>query len=438
MNIPLDRLYYYIEDIACEIFGNNVIIYRFWPHGSKNVDNLVVLEPGNIKKVLSPEIYCNDQEPLNWKYYENSELSFHEKFISQNQMMSLQHKLFEQQGLIWEKNNFRHQNPTIWDKALVLHSEKNSQDVELYRKSDFIPVYYWTHAVLARDWFRYAEQISIKKHQITKTFLIYNRAWSGTREYRLKFMDLLIENNLISSCRTWFNQIDPDTKKYYRNHIFENSWYKPINVLEDFFESTLADSNCSADFDINDYNSTDFEIVLETLFSEDKIHLTEKILRPIALGQPFMLVSTPGSLKFLKDYGFKTFDSVIDENYDTVTDHTERLTCIVKVMKQIANWTDNQKADNLKKIKEITEYNKNYFFSKKFSNLILEELQNNLKNGLVELQADNTSKKYLDFRLRVHNNSDIKKILQSVRNEKDAFRIFKTAEYYYLRSLSCK
>ena len=47
MNIPLDRLYHYIRDIAKEIYGDRIIIYRFWPHGSKNINDLNNLNEGN-------------------------------------------------------------------------------------------------------------------------------------------------------------------------------------------------------------------------------------------------------------------------------------------------------------------------------------------------------------------------------------------------------
>ena len=40
MSIPLDRLYHFIDQTARKIYGEPVLIYRFWPHGSKNIDNL--------------------------------------------------------------------------------------------------------------------------------------------------------------------------------------------------------------------------------------------------------------------------------------------------------------------------------------------------------------------------------------------------------------
>ena len=37
--------------------------------------------------------------------------------------------------------------------------------------------------------------------------------------------------------------------------------------------------------------------------------------------QPFIVMSTPKFLQFLKDNGFKTFDGFINESYDTQDNH---------------------------------------------------------------------------------------------------------------------
>ena len=72
MNIPLDRLYQYIQNLAKESYRDTVLIYRFWPHGSKNLNDLRNLyEIDWSELVLEPQIYCYDQEPLNYKFYYN-------------------------------------------------------------------------------------------------------------------------------------------------------------------------------------------------------------------------------------------------------------------------------------------------------------------------------------------------------------------------------
>jgi hypothetical protein len=71
MSIPLDRLYHYIESIAQEIYKDDVVIYRFWPHGSKNVNDLCKFNDFElVTKVSIPIIWCHDQEPLDHQSYQ--------------------------------------------------------------------------------------------------------------------------------------------------------------------------------------------------------------------------------------------------------------------------------------------------------------------------------------------------------------------------------
>ena len=72
MSIPLDQLYHFIENIAKEI-NDNIVIYHFYPHGSKNIENLQELREDFTWQdyALNFSIYCHDQEPLNYKLYQN-------------------------------------------------------------------------------------------------------------------------------------------------------------------------------------------------------------------------------------------------------------------------------------------------------------------------------------------------------------------------------
>ena len=70
MSIPLDRLYHYINNLCQTIHGDDVQLYRFYPHGTKDIQNLKKLvTPKNVylERNLQPEIFSNDQEPLNFK-----------------------------------------------------------------------------------------------------------------------------------------------------------------------------------------------------------------------------------------------------------------------------------------------------------------------------------------------------------------------------------
>jgi hypothetical protein len=141
-----------------------------------------------------------------------------------------------------------------------------------------------------------------------------------------------------------------------------------------------------------------FEVVLETLFDDDRLQLTEKVLRPIALGQPFILCSTVNSLKFLKEYGFKTFDSVFDEQYDTIANPNERLHAVVHLMKEIARWDHATQSIKMQQIQEIVNYNKQHFFSKEFFDQVNNELRLNLMTALNEVEENNTCDRYFNLR----------------------------------------
>lgn len=409
MTIPLDRLYHFIENLAQEIYGDRVIIYRFWPHGSKNVNDLNRLVDSSWKVYAStPAIWCNDQEPLNHDYYSKNlrsrEMTKWDHLWDQL-VASVPNIPQEPKNLNWGRNWF--------EKNLLLHSEKRSTEVEKYRQNNnLIPVYYWNHAILALDWYRYAQHETFQK-SIEKTFLIYNRAWSGTREYRNKFLDLLIDNDLVNHCKTSFNKSDPESKKCYNDHDYVNSVWKHKFKLEEFFQPSLASSCSSANFVSEDYASTEIEVVLETLFDDSRLHLTEKSLRPIACQQPFILVSTQGSLEYMRSYGFQTFESVWNESYDQESDPYTRLCKIVDLMREISNWDPDVKKTKMLQAKQIAEYNRKWFFSQQFFDTVVNELRFNLSSAFSELSSCNHYTKWINLWNAVLAQSDMVEILRS-------------------------
>jgi hypothetical protein len=380
MSIPLDRLYQFVDRVAGSVPGAPVVIYRYVPDGSKNLKDLDILYSYTEKdRLCLPQIYCHDQEPLN---YELNQVSVPIEQVPCNHLKEF-YKLLDKHGIKQRLNVRQHIN--IWDKCLLLHSEQRSMEVEKYQHDQYIPVYYWSHAIIARDWFRYAEYVTQRK-QVNKTFLIYSRAWSGTREYRLRFAELLVRLGLQDHCQTSINSIEPELGIHYKLHDFKNPVWRPEMVLEDYFQISTAHSHYSADFDIEDYQATEIEVVLETLFDDDRLHLTEKSLRPIACGQPFILAGTQGSLEYLRSYGFKTFGDIWDERYDLVEDPEERLVRITDLMRHIANWAPDVREQKMAKAKAIAEYNRQRFFSQEFFNQTINELKTNLKSGFDDLK----------------------------------------------------
>jgi len=384
MTIPLDKLYYFLDNIV----NDDLVIYRWHPHGSKLLSDLKRFKNySTFTALTNPIVVCHDQEPLN--YFQYSEHEIITCLINQKKdrvavdFIKNQIKLKLLSDYIQEltSNIFN-----VYDDYILLHSEQNSSEIKNYVDHGAVPVYYFSHALISRDWFRFAEvDPLISKKNIQKDFLIYQRAWKGTREYRLKFTEYLITSGLSTACLSRFSSTDDNL--HYTDHTFKNNDFNlQLDDIENYFPPNDTPSCASADYHVSDYNQTMFEVVLETMFDDDRWHLTEKIFRPIACGQPFILVSTPGSLKYLKSYGFKTFDKYIDESYDQITDPVVRLQSVINTMKCISSLSPEKKIKLSAEIQEIADFNRQLFFSKSFYKKVVDEYLINMQNGLEKLK----------------------------------------------------
>lgn len=87
------------------------------------------------------------------------------------------------------------------------------------------------------------------------------------------------------------------------------------------------------------YDSTACSIVLETHFDADGSRgafLTEKTFKCIKHGHPFVLFAPAGSLAALRDMGYRCFDSVIPNRYDSLTDNTARYLAVIRTIQQLS------------------------------------------------------------------------------------------------------
>ena len=83
------------------------------------------------------------------------------------------------------------------------------------------------------------------------------------------------------------------------------------------------------------YRNNYVELVPETLYKHGYF-FTEKTMKPIATKTPFLVVSNCHYLKFLKQHGFKTFDNLIDESYDSFPRIEDRIRSLVQTMHDIS------------------------------------------------------------------------------------------------------
>ena len=128
-----------------------------------------------------------------------------------------------------------------------------------------------------------------------------------------------------------------------------------------------------------DFTKTNCSIVLETVF-DNRIHLTEKTLRPIACGHPFMILEWPRNTQILahlwisKHYSIHSLTKVmiLKQIWD------KRMIMVLSEMDRINKLPQADQDHIWKECAIIARRNKELFFSDRFFNSITQELRDNV------------------------------------------------------------
>jgi hypothetical protein len=274
----------------------------------------------------------------------------------------------------------------------LLTSEHNSENVEyVCDQFKWKPSYYFFHGWAALDWYRgYDKTFLIRptqKRTITKTFIAPNRIVAGERRHRLEMLYYIFKYGMTH------NHIScPDTCP--AENISIHQAIKPLATKYPDIESVFA----AQTLPINFANETDHPmhscwlslfdesaesllyLVTETVATGRRHHLTEKTFKPIALGMPFVIVGTHGSLEYLRSYGFRTFGDIWDESYDLAEDDV-RIERIAELLKSLDALSIEAKQQLFAAAQEVIEHNWNHFYNGSFEAVLWTEL-NEMLNAI--------------------------------------------------------
>jgi len=280
----------------------------------------------------------------------------------------------------------------ITSAGYLVTSEKDSSSVNwICNHFNWKPLYYFFHGWAALDWYRgYDKTFLIKpieERTITKTFIAPNRIIAGERRHRLEMLYHIFKNDMLNnhiSCPAVCPAED----------ISIHDAIKPLSKQYPDIEQVFAKQT----FPMNFANETDHPmhscwlslfdecaesllyLVTETVATGRRHHLTEKTFKPIALGMPFMIVGTRGSLEYLRSYGFKTFGDFWDESYDNIADDNERIAAIAKTLKTLDDLSESEKASLYRRMVPTIEHNWNHFYGGDFEKVLWTELKDMLND----------------------------------------------------------
>ena len=321
-----------------------------------------------------PESLCNNQSS------DDIEKSFIYFFDQEPVILDFHRATFDSvdsRNLISGKNR---------KQGIMVVSEISSDNIDyICKQRNLQPVYYFFHGWAALDWYRGYDRTFLvtpwTERKIRKTFFSANRIIGGLRQHRVLMLYHFAKFNLMHN---WISAsaICPAENiaigkiaEHYKNRYPDI--VDVINQIElpRLFpgEDTPLMSSCWLDqFDLC-AESLVYHVT-ETVYTGRRLQLTEKSFKPIALGMPFVLTATAGSLAYLKSYGFKTFGKFWDESYDLETDDFVRAEKVAAVLKQLDDLSDQKKQELFQACWPVIEHNWNWFYQGGLESVLWTEL----------------------------------------------------------------
>ena len=278
----------------------------------------------------------------------------------------------------------------------ICTSERDSDNVDaLCNKYGWKSYYYFFHGWAALDWYRgYDKTFLITPpidRTITKTFIAPNRIIAGERQHRLEVLYHIFKNQLMDnhiSCPATcpaenisiLDAVQPLATKYPDIEFVFAQQTLPIN-----FGGEIDHPMHSCWLSLFDESAESLlYLVTETVYIGRRHHLTEKTFKPIALGMPFVIVGTCGSLEYLRSYGFRTFEGIWDESYDQAEDSV-RIERISSLLRSLDELPTKAKQDLFEQAHEVVEHNWNHFYNGGFEAVLwteLKEMLNGIESGI--------------------------------------------------------
>jgi hypothetical protein len=271
----------------------------------------------------------------------------------------------------------------------VVVSEKGEYVEQLCERYGWQSHYYFYHGWACLDWFRGYDQTYLiaraRDRKPKKTFMSPNRIVAGKRDHRVLFLYNVfkngLENNHISAPRTCqYEGVDIAA--------IASKYCNTYPDIEQVFKSAELPRLFSGEANqiMSSYNLTNFAeaadsliyVPTETVYFGQRAHLTEKTFKAIALEMPFVLVAPAHSLKYLREYGFRTFAPYIDESYDTIEDPVARIERVTAILLEIQARSAAAKNQLWQQLLPRVEHNYRHFYRGGFRDVLELELKSML------------------------------------------------------------
>ena len=128
-------------------------------------------------------------------------------------------------------------------------------------------------------------------------------------------------------------QLLPGKYEIEQYHTGIKNQYQHSFVKHELFDNQWGDVYIRAE----PYIDTYFSLVTETVFDYPYSLRSEKIYKPLAIGHPFVAVANRGFYRDLRNTGFQTYHTLIDESFDLIDNNQDRLDRITDVVRDLCS-----------------------------------------------------------------------------------------------------
>ena len=345
-----------------------------------------LLKPLNLQDAMFQEFGSVDLKDFYIGRYSTSQYRYRKKSSIENTCY-----YFDQEPIHTDSVN----NLTIFTSSkllqLLANSEISHTKKYLCQEHNYQDWYYFFHGFAALDWYQDGQYFD-QQIDWSRPYITLNRLHTNDRSYRLNLVARLADQQLLdcghvslhlghTEYGTWQQElVSPGTRlSDTARELIAQHLEHPLTL-----DCETSTGSLSADFGHQEFElwkSGLWHIVTETVFYHNKLHLTEKIFKPIVAQRPFMLAAAPGNLAYLKSYGFKTFDQWIDESYDTIDDPDQRLQAIVDQTQRLCAMSDSDLRQMHQEMQPVLEHNFDHLWTT-FRQRIVNELVDNFERSV--------------------------------------------------------
>jgi hypothetical protein len=259
--------------------------------------------------------------------------------------------------------------------TMIDHVKKLARELKLPEiKVEWFSLFEWS----LRDYVLHSNHLlpqTLERKNYNKKFINFNRRW---RLHRPLLVMILRDRELIKhgyvslgesdlSGGNWERKIN-ELQRYYKDapQILEiiNRNHDIVDMPNLYLDTTDLITNRAEQTDSTNsyYSDSYFSVITETTYHTDFGYdgvpfLSEKVFKAIAMKHPFILVTAPNTLQYLKKLGYKTFSPIIDESYDTELNDAARIIKISDEIQRLCNLSETELDSFLESARKICSYN---------------------------------------------------------------------------------